>query len=196
MRKALVSIVALLAVAAMAQATLTVSTPVLSSAPGGDAGLETYALMVTTDTDVIAGFTAKITGAVNQINPFGMPTILADNNAVILGTGGDPLGDTQFPYMSADVATAPDLAESATGLEGSLAFLGGDASPLAGPTVTVAQVCVADGTSVSFGVTIVLYAGGQQSGVEYIEGVIPIPEPATLALLAIGGVGVLIRRKR
>ncbi len=200
MNKALISLVAMLAAAAVAQGTLTYSTVVLSSAPGGDTTKETYGLVFSEDNgDFPIGFEIHIGGPVHNINPFGVPTIFGDNNAAIVGTGGDPLGDTQFPYLTVgvnqEVSAAPDSYENG-GLGGSWSFLYGLANPLAGPTVTAAQVCIDDGASVPFSATVIEYDPimDQWSATLNISGV--IPEPATLSLLALGGLALIRRRKK
>jgi len=190
MKNALAGLAAVLVVAATAHGTLTYSTPLLSSAPEGDASLDTYLLVLSDDNgNVLAGFVVAIAGPVHQ-NPFG--GIFANDGPPRVPPGSPLLDDTQFPYFrNVEVAAGADCYENA-GLGGSWAFLGGVSSALAGPSVTVAQVCLADGAWVPFAVTAVEYDGqGSPVAMVYIEGV--IPEPVTVGLLALGGMVLLGR---
>jgi len=191
-----VSIVAVLALATAAQATLTMSVEVAADPTPGVPGYVTYNLVATGDaTEWPGGFTILIGGdgqVCRQVNPYTLSTIFADNNTVFPAVGEDPLADTQFPWDSSGLATiAASNSESGTHLKGDWAFLGGPPSE----SVVVAQVCT-DGQVTYEGIVVMVEAGGgpQVGEPRDIGGV--IPEPATLALLAIGGCGVLLRRKR
>ena len=185
--KKIVSIIAVLAFATAAQAAVT--TTVTSAPTVGLAGYTTYTVNFTTDVGVLTAVEADITGPLNQRNPFGMPSIWMDSNGAMAAAGFDVSQDSQMLFLSSDGPVGLAL-ESPTALHGAMAFLAG--SPYLVPSLDVVQVCVADGDSVVLGgFTSVLVDG---DAVEIPE--MTIPEPASLALLGMGGFGVLLRRKR
>ena len=218
MKKVLVSIVAMLAVVTAAHATLTYSVVGAPTTPGGafppPVPCMTYQLTVTEDSgNWPIGISIAIGDPspgpytlINQVNPMGQPTIYADNNPFITGMGGFIDQDSQFPYISAAGATQQVIptaasSESSTLLYGDWAYFGGTLAPnvVAGPSMLVAQVVIPVGTQVPFSSTVVEYdpinfPNGPAAAVINLSGI--IPEPATLALLAIGGLGALLRRKR
>ena len=211
MKKVLVSVVAVLAIAAVAQATLTYSTTSAPTTPGGafppPVPCTTYQLTLTEDNGMWpTGVTIDIGDGVtlvNQVNPMAAVTIFADNNFLITGLGGFLDQDSQFPYISVAGATQQVVpagipVESATQLFGNWALFGGTAAPnvVAGPSLLVAQVVIPTGASVPFSATVVEYDPGTNAWAATLNISGVIPEPATMALLTIGGLGVLLRRKR
>ncbi|WP_442484646.1 PEP-CTERM sorting domain-containing protein [Aeoliella sp. SH292] len=116
----------------------------------GLAGYTTYTVKVDSDSGAINGVRASFDGAMNQVSPFGLPTIFTDNNGVIQGTGGQVSQDSQFKFASAQVLSL-ETAESATFLRGALTNL---ASFDPGSGLTLAQIVIADGASVAYSLSV------------------------------------------
>ncbi|MEX0744069.1 MAG: PEP-CTERM sorting domain-containing protein [Phycisphaeraceae bacterium] len=153
----------------------------------GMAGFTTYTLNVTSNTTAISSLEAVFTAdAINQINPFGLATIFEDNNAAIPGAGANVLQDSQFLFHTSNdnlLVVPQDTSESSTALMS--AFTG--FSPFT--SRDVAQLVAPTGTAVDYLVKVVISGQEHQT-----TGV--IPEPASLALLGLGGVALLTRRHR
>ncbi len=203
----------MLAVAAASQATLTYSltsaptnmTNTVAPIPGSPPPVPctTYQLTFTeSDGDWPITFMILIgDGAtlLNQVNPFGMSTIFADSNGLFPPAGATVDQDSQFPYRanagpSHQIVSGPASGEGATYMNGDWAFGGARANPLTGPSVFVAQVVIPTGSSVPFSATVGEYdVSNAFSKTVNLNGV--IPEPATLSLLALGGLALLRRRR-
>ena len=76
-------------------------------------------------------------GAMNQVNPLGLPTVFADNNAFFPTVGANVLQDSQFLFKTTDVFTAFNGSENANLLQGVWAWLP-SSSP--GTTFPFAQI--------------------------------------------------------
>ena len=160
MRNVVISIAAVLVVAAGAQATLTYSwslTPMQPATPG----LVAYDLTFTEDNGMWpVGFTLDIGDGVTALGqdwPMGMKTPYADFNVFMT----DVWGDTQAPYNSStEIAASPASGETGTKLNVDYGLLGGTTSPLAGPSFVAARVVLAAGAAVPFSGTVIEYDPG------------------------------------
>lgn len=202
MKKVLVSIVVMLAVVTAAQATITYSQ---SSVPAPNTpGSDSWTVVLSTDTgQILAGFDFDIGDNSTLIGQVwgGGPgsTVWANNNWTFGLLGMAAADDSQFPYDTSIANFAITVeAENTTNLTAAFSLKGGYVHPLAATSFTLVQVVLPTGVQIPFSGTVVehLAAGGGLSGSYAVSGLIGIPEPATMALLAIGGLGVLLRRKR
>lgn len=194
--KKVVSIIAVLAIATAAQAAVVAS--FTSATSSGPAGFTTYEVWLTSDSGTLNGFELSVDAdsgsALRQDNPFGSTvTIFTDNNAVIVGMGGAVDRDSQFNYASGDVlAITTSLIESTTQLAGTFAWAGGTGDSNAALAVNILHISMLDGDSAVLSGKVTVGSGPT----EVIFSNLTIPEPASMALLGMGGISMLIRRKR
>jgi len=207
MRNALVGLLLILALPVAAQAAPVFLTPVIAlsveSVPTpGLPGMVTNTLIFSAleQGDKIVGFDGKFIGPMNQVNPLDQPTVFQDNNVVFGYIGADVWEDSQFLFRT----TAADAVngvlvdragESATLLDGRFTLMGGRSNPLAGDTVAIAQLVMPAGVSV------LKYIDPASRilirNKDDVERILwPIPEPATLSLLALCGMRLLPRGRR
>jgi hypothetical protein len=112
-----------------------------------------------TVTSVDGRFAAGLAGAMRQVNPFGLSTVLNDNNGFIISAGENPLADSQFEFNSNDVSFVVNAGESGTVLSAALAGI----EPMTG-RFTLAHVVLADGVFGTWQISIV-----QRDGAGFIR---------------------------
>ncbi len=188
MSRSVIAAVFVVCISVAAQAAVTTS---FTSSPTVDlAGYTTYIVTLTSDTGDLTGFEVSFDGPMNQMNLFDLSTIfIPDIQTTQFAPHPIFDWDSHFLFYESDLIVVPGASESPTHLAAIFAFTGASALIYTGPSVEIAQIIIADGNTVemtgevSVGVTIVAFAD------------FTIPEPATISLLAIGGIAML-RRKR
>ena len=204
MKKALFGLMLVLTISAAAQATnvVTVNSVPTPGLPGFSAN--TFIITMEVLTDEIVGYDGRFDGPMNQVNPFGMPTVFQDNNVAFGYVGENVLRDSQFLFKTTNLDTVNGVlvgraGESAVLLDGAFAMKGGRSNPQALQSVAIAQLVVLDsaiiGTKAGEGmirdVSVVLVR-------DVLDNLraepVGIPEPATMSLLVLGAVALLRRR--
>ena len=205
--KKVVSILVVLAFATAAHAAVSATAAQTNAPTVGLAGYTTYTVSVTTSVgtegfdifldDMASGAGtqgAAVPGALSQqVIPLpNFPTVYQDNNVLMPGFALNPAHDTQVMFLLATVTTLvndTNLNDESTGfLKASFSW-----TTPQGTVTPVAQVVLANGLGLYCQGNALLNDGGTYKLAPYS---IFLPEPASLALLGIGGLGVLLRRKR
>lgn len=137
-------------------------------------------------------------GPMHQLNPAGLPTIFADNNALFpLISLFDFSQDSQFKVLSTD-GIAILASESPTSLRAAFNYLPAGVANKASNVWEFVQI--AHSAPVEYRGTLTVRNALGVDRLEYISGVLPaVPEPTTLALIALplfGGYGWIRRRSQ
>lgn len=159
-------------------------------------GFRTYNLTATTDVGQIQGFDFAsqaaygFFGVMNQVNPFGLPTVFNDNNAAIPAVGGDASQDSQFTFKSSDL-TIPAGFASESGSQLRAVFA---ASAPLGTSVPFAQIVIPEDAAgyVTFTGQIQI-ANGAAITDNLVSGFVTFlfPEPSGILLLSLAGLGLI-----
>lgn len=133
-----------------------------------------------------------IFGPMNNISPFGLPTVFSNNNPAINASGQNVLLDTQFLFNGTGLpfVTVPD--GFANEGAGSLRSVFASPSSL-GTSVDFARVVLPVGTAGEFRGVVV---AGPSFDEFAVSGVIEVPEPTTAGLLGLASVLMIGRRRR
>jgi PEP-CTERM motif len=202
LRNTFFAVSAVLAVAAASQAATITFTTRQEPTPGM-ATHDTF-ILVANSTHPMQGFdfvgdgsndpvTGKgFFGPMNQINPAGQATVYSDNNVLITALGGNPKQDSQFIVNTGSVVVPSGFAEEGSNI---LQGIWAHAAPV-GTTFDIAQLVIPKGAAatVEFRGTISTLEGADIVD-NNVSGTVPIPEPASLALIAIGLVGFFGRKR-
>lgn len=199
--RTLVTVLALLAIVGAAQAAVIVNVQPLAS-PGE--GLSAFKVVLVSDTNKIAAvecggaFTTGFTGALYQNYPYGaVTTPLLSSFTGFAGT--DIAIDSHFlPAFDTLVGTPVEdrvanglgVFPNSFGVGTFLKATGGFTAANQVYSLDLAQIVIPAGESVNYNMQVSV----QGEAAQVLSGT--IPEPATLALLTLGGVAALIRRRR
>ncbi len=197
MLRGIVSVAVVLGLSIAAQAAITAS--VTSQATTGLSGYTTYSVTLTTDTDLLASFDISFNGSMNQVSPSGNETIfLPENPSIYIASTVDLIleRDSHFLFRESQLTVVGSSSESGTSLAATFAFPAGTNDPMMASSINIAQIVIADGNTVEITGVVAVAPFGGSSPVDVTLSSFTIPEPASISLLAIGGLALLRRRSR
>jgi len=177
--RTILTLVAVLALAASASAAMTLDWTITEPSPGLFKAVGTLTADEGRTVNAVDGeFTTD--GTFNQVLLFGaMPSPYASQ----MGFPTDPL-DTHFLYADNEVVVAIAAAETDTSISAAIGILGGTG------VEDFIQILGVAGTVVNYD-----FIGADNTGAEFTNvGSFVLPEPASLGLLALGVLGLLRRR--
>ena len=197
--KRIVVTLAVVCLVTAAQAAVTINV-VNNGAPA--TGLTSYTVQVVADTlpEASTAFDGNFEGNMNQVKELGMIDTPSETRAVGPMTAVEEASDSHFLFLLTELTIVNTPAEDANTLAGDDGVLPATtvnavfgikpASVL--QTLDLAQIVIADGQPAVLLNGVLSDGSGHKTTLVNI----PIPEPASALLLALGGVVALIRRRR
>lgn len=111
-------------------------------------GLQTYTVFVETpEAGSLRGLNVNFGGAMNQVNPAGVPTVLDDANPIFSLYGSNPKQDSQFLFSRDEILSVAQLTESMNEIDAAVIFDFDFDFPMRTP---LAQIVTSDPRQIDF----------------------------------------------